>query len=110
MPATLRRRPPLLTLVGEGDAAPLALWAAVFEPEVGKVVMIDPPATVRDGPAFLNLDRVLTMPQAVALLFPGPSRSSTPPPEAWSWPRALARNLGASAPWPVVVSIKKASR
>lgn len=101
---------PALTLVGRGAAAPLALWAAVFEERVGKVVMIDPPPTVRDGPAFLNLDRVLTMPQAVALLYPRPVEIVDSPAEAWSWPRALARNLGANTPWPVVDSSPKPSR
>lgn len=93
---------PPLTLVGGKDAAPLALWAAVFEPEVGKVVLTDPPATVRDGPAFLNLDRVLTMPQAVALLYPRSVVIATSSAEPWSWARELARNLGAASPWPAI--------
>jgi dienelactone hydrolase len=91
-----------LFLVGARDAAPLALWAAVFEPEVGKVVLTNPPATVRDGPAFLNLDRVLTMPQAVALLYPRSVVIEDSAVEPWDWARELARNLGADSPWPVI--------
>ncbi|MDR3619528.1 MAG: CocE/NonD family hydrolase [Paludisphaera borealis] len=101
---------PPLTLVGDGDAAPLALWAAVFEPEVGKVVLSNPPATVRDGPAFLNLDRVLTMPQAVALLYPRAVVIENSAPEPWAWPRALARNLGAASLWPAIEPRSRASR
>jgi len=96
-----------LSLFGDRDAVPLALWAAVFEPEVGKVVLSNPPATVRDGPAFLNLDRVLTMPQAVALLFPRPVVIEGSAPEPWAWPRALARNLSSPTPWPVVESVSR---
>ena len=93
---------PALTLVGDGDASTLALWGAVFAPEVGKVVLASPPATVRDGPAFLNLDRVLTMPQAVALLYPRAVVIENSPPEPWAWTRDLARNLGATTPWPAI--------
>ena len=93
---------PPLTLVGDQGRRALALWAAVFEPEVGKVILTDPPATVRDGPAFLNLDRVLTMPQAVALLYPRSVVIEDSAAEPWSWARELARNLGATSPWPVI--------
>jgi hypothetical protein len=94
--------PPLLTLVGDEASAPLALFAAVFEPKVGKVILTNPPVTVRDGPAFLNLDRVLTMPQAVALLYPRPVVIENSAVEAWAWARKLAQNLGATSPWPVI--------
>ena len=95
-------RPPL-TIVGANEAAPIALWAAVFEPKrVARVVLSNPPATVRDGPEFLNLDRVMTMPQAVSMVYPREVEIIGSPVEAWSWPRSLAENLGAEAPWPVI--------
>lgn len=94
---------PRTTIVGEGEAAPIALWAAVYEPErVSKVVLINPPATVRDGPAFLNLDRVMTMPQAVSMLHPRKVEIIGSPAEAWSWAQTLAENLGAEKPWPTI--------
>ncbi|AMV36568.1 alpha/beta hydrolase [Planctomyces sp. SH-PL62] len=91
-----------LTLVGRGEAAALALWAAAFRDDVSKLVLIDPPATVRDGPAFLNLGRILDMPQAVALLFPKDVRIVGSPAAYWEWPRTLAERLGAAKPWPEI--------
>lgn len=99
---TAPNQPPLI-IVGNGEAAPIALWAAVYEPErISKVVLTNPPATVRDGPAFLNLDRVMTMPQVVSMLYPREVEIIDSPVEAWSWPRTLAKNLGADHPWPVI--------
>lgn len=90
-----------VSLVGAGQAAPLALWSAVFEPGITSIELIDPPATVRDGPAFLNLDRVLGMPQALALLYPRPVTLRSTPPAAWRWASELGANLsGGGEPWP----------
>lgn len=86
-------------LMGIGDSAPLALWAAVFEPEVQGVVLIDPPTTVEDGPAFLNLSRVLDMPQAVALLAPRKVRLRTSQSDAWKWTTDLASRLFPDQDW-----------
>jgi dienelactone hydrolase len=97
----LDRRP--LWISGAGEAAPVALWAAVFEPEIDRIILIDPPASVDEPPAFLNLGRLLEMPQAVALLFPrhvmieGDSDRS-----AFGWAADLARRLGHEGPWPVL--------
>lgn len=91
---------PLLKLVGSKDSATLAALAAIFEPKVGKLILIEPPVTVRDGPAFLNLDRLMTMPQAIALLYPRPVVIQGSHPEAWAWPRELADHLVMPAHWP----------
>ena len=52
--AALRSLPDLrarrVDLLGRGQAAAMALWAAVFEPEVGHLVLEALPATVREGP------------------------------------------------------------
>ena len=90
-----------VSLVGVGQAAPLALWGAVLEPEVASIELIDPPATVRDGPAFLNLDRILGMPQALALLYPRPVTLRSTPMAAWRWASELGAVLsGGGEPWP----------
>jgi hypothetical protein len=90
-----------VSLVGAGQAAPLALWGAVFEPEVASIELIDPPATVRDGPALLNLDRILGMPQALALVHPRPVALRSTPTAAWRWASELGAGLsGGGEPWP----------
>ncbi|OJW19384.1 MAG: hypothetical protein BGO49_08625 [Planctomycetales bacterium 71-10] len=89
-----------LTLIARGESAPLALWASILEGPPAKLILQSPPATVRDGPAFLNLGRILDAPQALALLHPAAVRLESSPPAAWSWTRELAAKLGATPPWP----------
>ena len=57
-------------LIGRGQAGVIAAYAALFEPSVKEVVIIDPPASHRDGPIFLNVLRVLDIPEALGMLAP----------------------------------------
>ncbi|HEY7315191.1 MAG TPA: prolyl oligopeptidase family serine peptidase [Gemmataceae bacterium] len=55
---------------GTGQAGVLAAYAALFEPSIKEVVIVDPPTSHRDGPIFLNAQRVLDVPEALGLLAP----------------------------------------
>jgi cephalosporin-C deacetylase-like acetyl esterase len=57
-------------VVGRGQAGVLAAYAAIFEPTITEVVLVDPPASHREGPIFLNVLRVLDVPEALGLLAP----------------------------------------
>ncbi len=58
-------------LVGRGPAGVIAAYAALFAPErVEEVMIADPPTSHRDGPHFLNVMRVLDIPDALGLLAP----------------------------------------
>ncbi len=58
-------------LAGNGPAGVLAAYAALLVPEkVHEVVIADPPLSHRDGPHFLNVLRVLDIPEALGLLAP----------------------------------------
>ncbi|RUL86206.1 alpha/beta hydrolase family protein [Tautonia sociabilis] len=94
--AGLGAESPRFVLYARGEAVPVALWAAVFEPEdsVVMVALFDPPSSIRDGPAFLNLSRVLDPPQAVALLGPRLVLIQGDEPGAYSWVIEAARSLG----------------
>ncbi len=59
-----------LRLMGRGQAGILAAYAALFEPSIKEVVIIDPPTSHRDGPTFLNVLRILDIPEALGLLAP----------------------------------------
>lgn len=59
-------------VVGVGQAGILAAYAALFEPSIKEVVVIDPPATHKEGPHFLGILRVLDIPEALGLLAPTP--------------------------------------
>jgi dienelactone hydrolase len=57
-------------VVGRGQAGILAAYAALFEPSIKEVVIIDPPKSHMEGPYFLNVMRVLDIPEALGLLAP----------------------------------------
>jgi dienelactone hydrolase len=57
-------------LVGRGQAGILCAYAALFEPSVTEVVVIDPPVSHRSGPYFLNVLRVQDIPDALGALAP----------------------------------------
>lgn len=61
-------------VAGRGQAGVIAAYAALFEPSIGGVTMIEPPGSHRDGPIFLNVLRVLDVPAAAGLLAPRPLR------------------------------------
>jgi dienelactone hydrolase len=57
-------------VVGRGPDGVLAAYAALFEPSIKEVVIVDPPTSHHDGPHFLNVERVLDLPTALGLLAP----------------------------------------
>jgi dienelactone hydrolase len=57
-------------LIGRGEAGILAAYAALFEPSIKEVVIIDPPKSHKEGPYFLGVLRVLDIPEALGLLAP----------------------------------------
>jgi dienelactone hydrolase len=58
-------------LVGRGQAGVIAAYAALFtRGSVEEVVILNPPASHRDGPHFLGIQRVLDIPEALGLLAP----------------------------------------
>lgn len=61
-----------LRIVGKGQAGILAAYAALFEPAIKEVIVIDPPKSHKEGPYFLNVMRVLDIPEALGLLAPTP--------------------------------------
>jgi dienelactone hydrolase len=61
-----------LRVVGKGKAGILAAYAALFEPSIKEVIIIDPPKSHKDGPYFLNVLRVLDIAEALGMLAPTP--------------------------------------
>lgn len=84
-------------LQGKNDMAGIALYAALFEPEVERLDLWHLPASHRQGPIFLNVLRVLDVPQAVALALPRKVRlhvKDDAEAKAWDWPIQLQEKLG----------------
>ena len=59
-------------IVGVGQPGIIAAYAALFDPSIKEVTIIDPPKSHKDGPHFLNVLRVLDIPEALGLLAPTP--------------------------------------
>ncbi len=57
-------------VAGKGQAGILAAYAALLEPELEEAILIDPPKSHREGPYFLNILRILDIPEALGLLAP----------------------------------------
>ena len=73
------------------------LYAGLFEPDVVRFDLWNPPASHRQGPTFLNVWRILDMPQAVALAYPRAVRiyvKSDAEAKAWDWPMRLQEAMG----------------
>ena len=65
-----RGEPP--KLIGRGRAGIIAAYAAILNTNVAEVILVDPPISHREGPIFLNVLRVLDIPEALGLLAPRP--------------------------------------
>jgi cephalosporin-C deacetylase-like acetyl esterase len=61
-----------LTVFGRGVSGALGLYAALLDPKIDQVMLLDPPSSHRQGPIFLNVLRHLDLPEAAARLAPRP--------------------------------------
>jgi len=57
-------------MAGKGPGGVIAAYAALFEPGPIGAVLYDPPSSHCNGPYFLNVMRVLDIPEALGLLAP----------------------------------------
>lgn len=99
--AVLRDVPDLkgvpLWLQGKENMAGIALYAALFEPDVVRLDLWHLPASHMQGPTFLNVRQTLDLPQAVALAFPRSIRmyvKDEAEARSWDWPLQLQKALG----------------
>ena len=87
--------PASMVIYGKDEMGVLALYAALLNERVTKVILNNPPASHWDGPALLNVLRITDIPEIVALLGPRRVLSITKLPEefraayAESLPEAL---------------------
>ncbi|HEY7327721.1 MAG TPA: prolyl oligopeptidase family serine peptidase [Gemmataceae bacterium] len=86
-----------LWLQGKNDMAGIALYASLFEPDVARLDLWHLSPSHRQGPIFLNVLRVLDVPQAVALAFPRKVRlyvKDDTEARTWEWAMQMQRALG----------------
>lgn len=82
-------------LQAAGDMAGIALYAALFEPSIRSLELRALPSSHREGPDFLNVLRVLDVPQTVAMVSENtPVRILTNDREEWHYPLTAAEKCG----------------
>ncbi len=84
-------------VMGWGQMGVIALYAAVFEPDVPRVDLMKLPPSHREGPTFLNVRRVLDTPQALFLVHPRKVhlvRELYDEMTAWGWALQFNKALG----------------
>jgi hypothetical protein len=62
--------PERIMILRKGISGALGLYAALLEPRVNQVMLMDAPSSHREGPIFLNIMRHTDLPEAAALLAP----------------------------------------
>jgi hypothetical protein len=98
--AVARRQPATgpVAVFGQGDTAPLAIYAAILDPRITEVILADPPASHADPgtPEFLGILRIGDLPQNLALVYPRPITFVGSVPPAYEWTRQAYQKLGAA--------------
>jgi len=84
-----------ILLGGAGPMAVNVVYASLFEPPVAKLILHSSPNSHREGPDYLNVLRVLDIPQAVAM---AAERSDVTiigkESSGWEFPATVAKQLG----------------
>jgi hypothetical protein len=84
-----------LWLQSSRSTAGVALYASLFEPDIKRLDLYDLPTSHRSGPYFLNVERFLDMPQAVAMAAERSKIVLYQDDDAgWDYPQAVAKALG----------------
>jgi len=62
--------PDRIMVLGKGVSGAVGLYAAILDPRIEQVMLIDAPSSHLQGPIFLNILRYTDLPEAAALLAP----------------------------------------
>lgn len=98
-----------VTLFGQGDTAPLAIYAAILDPQVAEVILANPPESHANPltPEFLGILRIGDLPQNLALVYPRPITFVGAVPAAYEWTRDLYKKLGAGDRIRVIANVQQ---
>ncbi|NUQ62525.1 MAG: acetylxylan esterase [Pirellulales bacterium] len=97
--ALLRQDPSTgpVAVFGQGATAPLAIYAAILDPQISEVILATPPESHENPqtPEFLGILRVGDLPENLALIYPRPITFVGAMPAAYAWTRQVYEKLGA---------------
>jgi hypothetical protein len=98
-----------VAVYGQGYTAPLAIYAALLDPDIREIVIADCPTTHEDPRTaeFLGILRIGDLPQTLALVYPRPITFVGKIPEAFSWTRQVYEQFGAGDRIRVVRSMRE---
>ncbi len=83
-------------IIGSGQAGIIAAYAALYEPSIAGVTVVDPPSSHQEGPHFLGVLKVWDIPEALGALAPRPLTIVGGKKEAFDRTAELYRIAGAS--------------
>jgi len=83
-----------IMILGKGISGALGLYAAILDPGVHQVMLMDPPASHLQGPIFLNVLRYTDLPEAAALLAPRRLNFYARVPAAFEYARSVYKLYG----------------
>ena len=78
-----------IMILGKGISGVLGLYAAILDPGVQQVMLMDPPVSHVQGPIFLNVLRYTDLPEAAALLAPRRLNFYARVPAAYEYARSV---------------------
>jgi pimeloyl-ACP methyl ester carboxylesterase len=94
-----------IAVAGRGVSGALALYAAILDPRIEHVVLLDPPETHAVAPVFLNVLRYTDLPEAAALVAPRRVTFYARMPPAYEYSRHVWALYGKSAEMRAAVKI-----
>ncbi len=97
-----------VAVYGQGYTSCLAIYAAVLDPQISEVILVDPPTSHEDPttPEFLGVLRVGDLSHNLALVYPRPITFVGSMPEAYEWTRRLYEKFGKGDRIRVVRSVR----
>jgi dienelactone hydrolase len=86
-----------VAVYGQGHTAPLAIYAALLDPQISEIVLADCPVSHEDRqtPEFLGVLRTGDLPHNLALAWPRPITFVGKMPEAYTWTKQVYERFGA---------------
>jgi len=98
-----------VAVYGQGYTAPLAIYAAILDPQISEILLADCPASHEDSQTleFLGVLRIGDLPHNLALAYPRPITFVGKMPEAYAWTRQLYEKLGAGDRIRVIGSMRE---
>jgi dienelactone hydrolase len=81
-------------IIGRGQAGIIGAYAAILDSRLGEAVVVEPPVSHKEGPIFLNVLRVLDVPEGLGLLAPRSLSIYTSQPAAFDPTAAIYKAAG----------------